>query len=295
MNDSTSLPPVAPQPAVTIPPPRREALLLAVSMLPAAPQILARLDPLLLNMESSIDEITRLLRRDAALTARIIRIANSIAFNAGDPIASLEEALVRVGFKEVYRVTGFAVMAQVSHQQLPFYDISGAQFRENSLLTALVAEALAKAAGLDSRVAYTAGLLRSTGKIALDRVTRQPSEHANLPAYSRGPLAQWETATVGLNNCEAAAFVLEAWRFPPVIIASIREHYTPTESSTPLAHLLNFAAGAAERCGHGLPGEYPYWELSPERYAAAGLTEEDVDEATRMALEAFGPVRAAMG
>lgn len=275
-------------------PPAREALLLAVNMLPASPQILSRLDPLLMNVESSLDEITTLLRRDAALTARIIRIANSVAYNRGEPISSIEEALMRIGFAEVYRVTGFAVLAQVSNQHIPLYDITGAQFRENSLLTALIMEALARATGQDAKSAYTAGLLRSTGKIALDRAMKANGRYQDIEPYSRGPLLEWEAANFGCNNGDAAALVLEAWRFPAAMPAAVRDHYTGGDGTEPLASLLNLAAAAAERCGHGLPGEYPYWEATPDRCAAAGIDETTLDEATRTALEAFGPVRSAI-
>src|SRR4051812_42219647 len=112
----------------------RETLLHVVKTLPAAPQILARLGNLLLDANSELDDISSLLKRDAALTARVIRIANSAAYNTGRPYGSLEEALARVGFSEVYRLTGFAAAAQMSDQNLPLYGITGAQLRENSLL-----------------------------------------------------------------------------------------------------------------------------------------------------------------
>lgn len=282
-------------PAVAPPPPPTEALLLAVNLLPASPQILAQLEPLLADMYSSVEDVTALLRRDAALTARIIRIANSVVYNPGEPLSSVEEALLRVGMTEAYRVTGFAVLAQVSNQQIPIYDITGAQFRENSLLTALITEKLARAVGLEPRSAYTAGLLRSTGKVALDRAVCAEGRAREIEPYLRGPLAEWESAALGWNNCAVAALVLEAWRFPAAITAAVRDHYTCGEDSSPLANLLNLAAGAAERCGHGLPGEYPYWESRADRLAAAGVAEEQLDEATREALESFGPVRVAMG
>src|SRR3954470_6380410 len=150
----------------------REALLHVVKTLPAAPQILAQLGHLLLDINSDLSDITSLLKRDAALTTRIIRISNSAIYNTGRPFASLEESLARVGFTEVYRLTGFAAAAQLADQKLPFYGISGAQLRENALLTALIMEALAPLAGVDSGLAYTAGLLRSVGKIAIDRLAK---------------------------------------------------------------------------------------------------------------------------
>jgi len=284
---------MVPEPGFSLPPPR-ESLLLGVNLLPASPQILAQIDPLLASVESSVHDITELLRRDAALTARIIRIANSVMYNRGDPLASIEEALMRVGFSEVYRVTGFAVMAQVANQHIPLYDITGAQFRENSLLSALIMETLARRAGIDTRSAYTAGLLRSTGKIALDRAMRSSARYNEIDPYSRGALNEWELATFACTNGEAADTVLKAWRFPEQLVDAVRDHYNPGEEAGILTRLLNLAAGAAERSGHGLSGEYMYWDMTPEQCAAAGLDESSVEEAMREALEAFGPVRAAV-
>ena len=270
----------------------RDMLLHVVKVLPSAPQILAQLGELLLDMNSGLDEITALLKRDGALTTRIIRISNSAIYNSGTPFASIEESLARVGFTEVYRLTGFAAAAQLSDRMLALYGITGAQLRENSLLTALVMEALAEISGAEPRAAYTAGLLRSTGKIALDRLTR---DGAYAGSYNpRFALAEWEDGFVGLDNCEAAAIILKEWRFPNQTTSAIQQHYAPAASSLSLAHLLTLAAGAAERSGSGLVGEQSYWEPTPARLAAAGVDEEQLTDATKLALERFGPVRAAM-
>ena len=270
----------------------REMLLHVVKVLPSAPQILAQLGELLLDMNSGLDDITALLKRDGALTARIIRISNSAIYNSGTPFASIEDSLARVGFTEVYRLTGFAAAAQLSDRTLTLYGITGAQLRENSLLTALVMEALAEVSGAEPRAAYTAGLLRSTGKIALDRLTRDSaySGHYN-PRFA---LAEWESGFIGLDNCEASAIILKEWRFPNQTIGAIEQHYAPSSVSSSLAYLLNLAAGAAERSGFGLVGEGSYWEPSPARLERAGVTEEQLEDATRLAVERFGPVRAAM-
>src|SRR5580698_9333154 len=118
----------------------REALLHVAKTLPAAPQILARLGELRLEPDADLTDVTALLRMDASLTARIIRIANSAIYATGSSHASLEQALARVGFGEIYRIAGFAVVAQTATQGLRLYGITGAQLRENSLLTALIVE-----------------------------------------------------------------------------------------------------------------------------------------------------------
>jgi hypothetical protein len=270
----------------------REALLHVVKTLPAAPQILAQLGRLLLDINSDLGDITLLLKRDAALTARIIRISNSAIYNTGLPFASLEKALARVGYTEVYRLTGFAAVAQLADQHLPLYDMTGLQLRENALFTALMMELTAPTAGLDEREAYTAGLLRSIGKIAIDRISRG----SGLAFDVGGPegIAAWETAQMGQTNVEAAAMILGEWRFPVDTIVSIRDHYTDEANDFALAHLLNLAAGAADRRGHGLPGESGYWSLTPARLAAAGLNRKQFDAAEQLALEKFQALRAAV-
>lgn len=272
----------------------RETLLHVVKNLPAAPLILSQLGHLLLDPNSDMTEVIKLLRCDAALTARIIRISNSAYYNTGQRYASIDEALARVGFNEVYRLTGLAAVAQLSDQDLPTYGITGAQLRENALLTALAAEEMAAFTDINPRHAYTTGLLRSIGKIAFDRLARSGSYNGRFGEQAGLGLAEWETGFIGLNNCDAAAVILSEWRFPPATITGIREHYLLAPSQSALAHLVNLAAGAADRAGQPLPGEMRYWEIAPERLEAVGMTAEQVDEAMRRAIEDFGPVRAAV-
>lgn len=273
----------------------RESLLYAAKKLPAAPQILARLGQLLLDPDAGLDDVVDLLRRDSGLTTLVMRVANSAAYNSGASFESLEQALPRVGLSEVYRLTGFAAAAQLSDHALPFYGISGARLRENSLFTGLVVEALARAAQLEPRAAYTAGLLRSIGKIVIDRLMSGPLYRSGYAPRGEMPLAEWETAVVGLSNCEAAVVVLEAWHFPGRTIAAIRDHYAPHAESPPLAVLLNLAAGAAERFGLALPGETSCWEDLPRQLAAANLDAAALDRAAQNAQHVFSSVRTALG
>lgn len=256
--------------------------------------ILSRLGQMVTDLETPLDDIASLLKQDAALTARILRVANSVVYRVGEPCASLDEAVIRVGFTEIYRLAGFAAAAQILDRRLALYGVSAAQFRENALLTALIMEELAVHAGLDQATAYTVGLLRSIGKIALDRWVEPSAVDHDYDANGSGPLAEWETTNVGMTNCEAAEIIMKDWLFPAETIAAIRDHYQPPEDA-PLASLLNLAAGAAERCGHGWPGERFYWQAPETLQAIAGVTPDDVHDASLLALERFGPVRAAVG
>jgi HD-like signal output (HDOD) protein len=297
----------------TIPFPR-ETIMHVVKTMPAAPQILSRLGQMRLDPNVDLDDVTALLKCDAGLTTRIMRVANSPTYCIGKPYSSMEQALARVGFGEIYRIAGFAAIVQMTSQNLRLYGVSGAELRENSLITALIIEYLAQSAGLDSQEAYSAGLLRSTGKIALEGLTysagllrsedkslhdvasRGGSRRATFDPKSEERLAEWETKLTGICNCEAAAFILNEWHFPVGIVSAIGYHYSPEQASSgpALATLLNLAAGAADRLGFGLPGERAYWELTPEKWSTAGISAGQLEEASDKGLERFCALHSAV-
>ena len=268
----------------------REQLVKSVKELPSAPQILARVGEALEDLDSILDEIAELIRLDGAITVRLIKVANSAAYNTREPFSSLEEALARLGLNQAYRLVGLATMRQFSDQQLAAYGISGHLLRENSLLTALIMEYMASGGRHCQNAAYTAGLLRSTGKIALDRVVQGKVPDA---AWIQGDLVVSERELVGIDSCEATAVAMAEWRFPKKTIDAIRVHYRPPAEDG-LANVLNLASGAAATAGFGLPGEDAYWELTPEKLEAAGVTPDGFKRAVEQGLKRFEIVREAV-
>jgi len=229
--------------------------------LPSAPRVLAELQGLLRDPNNGLDEVTELLLHDSGLTARIIRIANGVVYNKGEPVATLEEALGRVGFEEVYRLTGLASVTGLINFQLRYYGVSAKQLRENSVFVAVMMEEMAQFVSADPRISYTAGLLRSAGKIALDFTAQKDLRFVRPPDEPPANVLAWERDFFGPTNPEVAAALLRAWRMPTEVYVPIRDHYLQglTVDPVPMAKQLNLAAGAAAAAGWGLMGEATYW------------------------------------
>ena len=268
----------------------REQLVKSVKDLPSAPQSLARVGEALEDLDSNLDQIAELIRLDGAITVRLIKVANSAAYNTREPFSSLEEALARLGLTQAYRLVGLAAMRQFSDQHLAAYGVTGQMLRENSLLTALTMEFMVSGGQCCPNAAYTAGLLRSTGKIALDRVVKG---RVLETGWIRGDLLTAERELIGMDSCEATAVAMGEWRFPRKTIEAIRSHYRPPANDG-LANVLNLAAGAAADAGFALPGESPYWEATPEKLEAAGVTESGMRRALEQGLKRFEVVREAI-
>ena len=240
--------------------------------LPTSPRLLAELAPKLQQIEVPVEEIGGLLRRDAGMTGRLIAAANSAAYARAEPATSLEEAIACLGFAEVYRIVGAVAANQLADEPLAFHGIDSDRFRENALFVALVTEELAGVAVGDPRTAYTMGLLRSVGKVALDRHARRRGADP-APLASDEPLLAWEMREWGCTSAEVASRILALWRFPDETVVAVREHYEPGASAHEMSHLLHLAAGAADLRGFGLPGESAYWLFAPESFARIGVDE----------------------
>jgi HD-like signal output (HDOD) protein len=275
----------------------REKLLQVARTLPADLHVLSQLGEMLQDVNSELDEIAGLLRRDIALATRIVRISNSPMFGGGGQIASTEEAVNRVGFSEILKLVGTATAARFSDHALEYYGISAQKLRDNMLYVAFAAEALARSAGTDTRIAYTAGLLRMLGQMVLDRACRGQVHATQRYAAGRWPsFSAWEGSIFGVNSCEVTALILDEWRFPPELGTAIRSHYLArsTDWDRPLAVLLNVANGLAHRAGHSCAGEASWWEITPEKLRGAGLSEDDIEPAMAATERAFDAATAAL-
>jgi HD-like signal output (HDOD) protein len=278
--------------------PTPEILLQLAQQLPASPHILLKLGVLLNDMSCSLEDIAKLLRRDATLATRIIKISNSPVYSVGSDISSVEDAVRRVGFTEAYRLTTLAATAQLADQNLSFYGHTGAQLRDNTFVTAFALEALARRAKQDSRAAYATALLRSIGKLVLERFAKTQTPPPQCKDSPDGtPLIAREEMILGCNNATVAGIILESWNFPPAMTEPIRQHYLlvpPTGPHAAMAHLLNLASGIAGELGHALPGEAGYWGLRQEKLAAADAGDIDLEAVKKEALDAFQAVRSSL-
>lgn len=252
----------------------REAIIAAASQLPVAPQIMARLYLLLLDFNTGLRAIADLLKRDPALTARVIRIANSPAYGASG-VGSIEDAIQRVGFSEVYRLVGSASNASLGDKGLRCYGFSGEAFRQHNLFCALVAERLADAAGLDARSAYTAGLLRRIGQLLLDEIGReQIPTAATFVECGAGHEVEWERRTFGFSHYEVAGILLAEWGFPEDIVAAVEHGHSLGGQILRLGRVVDLTDHVVRVAGLGLIADLSGAMVPQEKLDALGLDQD---------------------
>lgn len=251
----------------------------AAKSLPSSPRIFGKLSKMLRDPSTDLSDITELVNADSALTANVLRLSNSAMYAIGFSVDTLDEAINRIGFRELFKLVGFAASKQLFSANNRVYSITGSELWENSLACGISMEVLARKIGLDDQEAYTLGLLRNMGKMVLDFCVKDNAQYPSYQKTSNLPIIDWEQNNFGITNPNVAAFILLSWNFPDETAQSIQYQYAPETAPRKheLIHLLNLANGVAERIGKGLPGEASYWSSKEEHLPRTGLSADEFE------------------
>ncbi len=199
--------------------------------IPPVARVLARLQHLLTDPNSSLEDVAQLIRLDAALMTRIIQISNSVWFRRGLPSKTIMEAVERVGFREVYRMVGVVAASSLVAQPLAAYRRSAMDVWRESVACAFAAEMLADRLGEDMSAAYMSGLLHTIGRLPVDQYLQRGPTHRML-AEEGFPFdhSGAEYALLGFTQADVAALMLTQWEFPTTVTLPIRHQYQPLEA-----------------------------------------------------------------
>lgn len=210
-------------PALTV-----DDLVRGLEHLPSAPRVLPRLKQLLRDGNSSMHEVVEMVRLDPGIAARVLQFGNSTYFSRGLRCYTVEEAVNRVGYEQIYELVATAVASQVLVRPLETYAMDADVLWHHSIACALAAEALAERTRADCSVAYTIGLLHSIGMVAIDDWAAR--NRPDLRFISKGlPLecVEAERTALGFHQAETGAALLRLWEFPPVMTEPVRWQYLP--------------------------------------------------------------------
>ena len=228
----------------------RECLFAITESLTASGQMLGMLNLAIRNPRTTIPEIANILRRDAMLSARLIRLANSAFFvRTSNVCKTVEDALQRVGMREIARFIATASMQGMAPTMLRAYGITGDQFNKSVLFTASASQLIAKEVKMDPTVAYLSGLMRPLGILVLNKWAEQQFPHVDkLEWGNASSLLQWEEHSFGLNHIEVSGFITRKWGFPASVSDSIEKStdQLACRNESPLALILQTAETLAE-------------------------------------------------
>ena len=215
------------------------------SDLPALPAALLDLLALVGSDDVDIDELCARISVDMALTAKLLRLANSSFYGGRGAVTSVDAATARVGLRMVKSiVSAAAVGGAIKAPVCRGFDF--AAFWRHGVATATAAQMLAFATGADPSTAFTSGLLYRVGQLVL--AAQVPDAFAQTLAHraaNGGDALLTERAVLGVDHAVVGARIAAHWRLPIAIVEALSQLDPPlARGQTPT---LGQIAGAADR------------------------------------------------
>lgn len=258
-----------------------EHILKRVQALPPLPTSAMRVIALTKNPETSVKDLEIVIARDPALTASMLRQANSAYYGYARRISSLQEAIVMLGFQVTQGLAMASAVAPLLKTDLVGYGIEQEGLWKHSLLTAMTAKRLCQHRKLPfGDVAFTAGLLHDIGKliiaIYIQEVGSYLLEKVNEAKFT---YVELEEKVIGFNHATVGGFLAKTWFLPENLVSAISHHHTPlkAQSFEELNCVVHVANGLASLLGIGGSVDSFFNPIQQDALDRLALKEKDLE------------------
>jgi len=225
-----------------------------VEHLISLPAAYVKINELIEDPASTADQIAHVITQDVALTARLLRVANSPLYGFSTQVDTVSRAVTVLGTQQV-RDLALATSASKTFKGIPNDLVSMESFWEHSILCALCARTLAMECLKRQREAvFVAGLLHDIGQLVLYHLLPDLSRQT-LEACLDGPneleSQEAEREIIGFDHAEVGGELAHRWSLPTNLQECIAYHHDPAQAKqsrveTAIVHIANSIAALAE-------------------------------------------------
>lgn len=194
----------------------------------SAPTTYARLDALISDPDSAIDDISAVINTDPALTTRLLKIVNSPFYGFPSQINTISRAITIIGTRELTHLV-LATSVMNAFRGIPANLMDMDTFWRHSLACAITAKYLAEATHQTNHEQYfIAGLLHNIGSLVLyQSVPELAREAINSARFGHEVLHEAEKRIIGFDHAEVGAILIQNWRVPESLAQVARYHHQP--------------------------------------------------------------------
>ncbi len=242
--------------------------------LASPPLIYERLVEVINHPRGGAADVANVVREDAALTARLLKVVNSAFYSFPRPIDTVSQAVTVVGTSQI-RDLALATSVVQLFKDVPEDLVEMDGFWRHSLACGVGARVLAglRREGNVERF-FVAGILHDLGKLI---IYEQCPDEARivLEAARAGEalLHQAERSVLGFDHGQVGEALLDQWNMPPSLREALHFHHNPRRASrypveTAAVHVADIMSIALH---FGQGGERYVPPLSPEAWDALSI------------------------
>ncbi len=213
-----------------------------ITALPLLSTVANRLLGVLWKEEHNLQEIVAIIETDAALTTKVLRVANSAAYSRGKQIETVNRAIVMLGETLIMGIALGSCTNTLFEGALEGYHCDAGELWDHSLKTAMIARRLSNfsVTEINSDIAFTAGLLHDVGKSIQSEFLEIKSKGQNAENQLPNNISydSMERDTLGIDHSEIGYFIAKHWNLPEILCLSIKYHHNPGKADIEFRPLL---------------------------------------------------------
>ena len=199
-----------------------------IDHLPPAPMLVMELPGQFKQPDRDMDRMVESIAYDPALTAQLLKLCNSAFYGSGQPVESVFDAVMRIGFYEIYRM----VAAVFGSQTMALSGVERAlpvnELWKHAVTAAVAAETVAKQVNDDEATAFTAGLLHDIGKVILAVTASEIYAALQAEGTREGQtIIEAEKSMLGVDHTEVGGRLMSRWNLPTHLVVAAKCHHQP--------------------------------------------------------------------
>lgn len=251
-----------------------QELVHCMDRLASLPSVFHRIQAELDSPDSSLSTLAQLISSDPALSATLLKVANSALFGFPQRIETILRAVQVLGVQQV-RELSVAILVTRTFTALDSKHVDPEHFWRTSILRAVACRAAFGAARLHPQErGFVTGLLANIGHMVMYlNLPELAIAAANRAAAEAIPLYRAERQTIGCDHAEVAACLAASWGLPQAISGAIATQHAPWLANGDardawLLHLANAIVGAEQ---DEQPSEEAGAAIDQRMWPASGL------------------------
>jgi putative nucleotidyltransferase with HDIG domain len=223
--------------------------------LPAMPQVASKVLELSSDPNTSAAQLQQIIADDQAMTARILKIANSAMYACSRRVKTLTEAIVMLGFNSIRSLVVTSAARNLYNTETSRTGLKERLLWEHSIGTGFACRLLAQAKYPSlTEEAFLAGLMHDIGKLVLNHQVPEVFDQVVQIVYNEDePFNETERRFLGFDHAQVGAMLVNKWNLSPVLEETILRHHDPAALSpeNPLLALLDLGNRMCHKLGIG--------------------------------------------
>ncbi len=217
----------------------------ATVKLPTMSEVAHQLIQTLNDEEVSVGEVRDIIAKDPAISAKLLRLANSAQFGLPRGVSTLDDAIHMVGMSAV-RALSLGACLNDSFPVLP--GLNQHAFWKSSTACAGYAQWLATELDMDGQQAWLTGLMLRLGELLIGQA--DPKVLGDIEALPHVPGGRWEREKrlIGFSEGQITAELARRWNFPMQIVQALERSFDPLveQAFSRLGAVVNLAGTLAD-------------------------------------------------